>query len=164
MLKHLSREAESAPLGSQSPPAKRPCPDLQVNTSRTRTGRSSAASSRCLIFHGLIGTGLVRTRSCVVQLSRTLPDCSSNILLFSWKHCVKLTPRTSSLKKDPSKPSVCHRQNHVRPCFLFVSCPSSSSSSSSPPSHPTGETGRKSKENTSCSAGISHPPLKLCFL
>ncbi|XP_068452789.1 acetyl-coenzyme A synthetase, cytoplasmic isoform X3 [Clinocottus analis] len=30
MLKHLSREAEETPLGSQSPPAKRFCPDLQV--------------------------------------------------------------------------------------------------------------------------------------
>ncbi|TNN87768.1 Acetyl-coenzyme A synthetase, cytoplasmic [Liparis tanakae] len=30
MLKHLSKEAEETPLGSQSPPAKRPCPDLQV--------------------------------------------------------------------------------------------------------------------------------------
>ncbi|XP_029291580.1 acetyl-coenzyme A synthetase, cytoplasmic-like isoform X3 [Cottoperca gobio] len=30
MLKHLSREAEETPLGSQSPPAKRSCPDLQV--------------------------------------------------------------------------------------------------------------------------------------
>ena len=31
MLKHLSKEAEETPLGSQSPPAKRSCPDLQVN-------------------------------------------------------------------------------------------------------------------------------------
>ncbi|XP_033987810.1 acetyl-coenzyme A synthetase, cytoplasmic isoform X3 [Trematomus bernacchii] len=30
MLKHLSKEAEETPLGSQSPPAKRSCPDLQV--------------------------------------------------------------------------------------------------------------------------------------
>ncbi|XP_038577912.1 acetyl-coenzyme A synthetase, cytoplasmic isoform X3 [Micropterus salmoides] len=30
MLKHLSKEAEDTPLGSQSPPAKRSCPDLQV--------------------------------------------------------------------------------------------------------------------------------------
>uniref|UniRef100_A0A667YFQ1 Acetyl-coenzyme A synthetase, cytoplasmic n=1 Tax=Myripristis murdjan TaxID=586833 RepID=A0A667YFQ1_9TELE len=30
MLKHLSKEAEETPLGSQSPPAKRACPDLQV--------------------------------------------------------------------------------------------------------------------------------------
>ncbi|XP_054465914.1 acetyl-coenzyme A synthetase, cytoplasmic-like isoform X3 [Anoplopoma fimbria] len=30
MLKHLSKEAEESPLGSQSPPAKRSCPDLQV--------------------------------------------------------------------------------------------------------------------------------------
>lgn len=31
MLKHLSKEAEETLLGSQSPPAKRPCSDLQVN-------------------------------------------------------------------------------------------------------------------------------------
>uniref|UniRef100_A0A8C8HY51 Propionate--CoA ligase n=1 Tax=Oncorhynchus tshawytscha TaxID=74940 RepID=A0A8C8HY51_ONCTS len=30
MLKHLSKEVEAIPLVSQSPPAKRPCPDLQV--------------------------------------------------------------------------------------------------------------------------------------
>uniref|UniRef100_A0A3Q3LDW7 Acetyl-coenzyme A synthetase, cytoplasmic n=1 Tax=Mastacembelus armatus TaxID=205130 RepID=A0A3Q3LDW7_9TELE len=30
MLKHLSKEAEKTHLGSQSPPAKRSCPDLQV--------------------------------------------------------------------------------------------------------------------------------------
>ncbi|XP_029012250.1 acetyl-coenzyme A synthetase, cytoplasmic isoform X2 [Betta splendens] len=30
MLKHLSKEAEDAALGCQSPPAKRSCPDLQV--------------------------------------------------------------------------------------------------------------------------------------
>ncbi|XP_034447082.1 acetyl-coenzyme A synthetase, cytoplasmic isoform X2 [Hippoglossus hippoglossus] len=30
MLRHLSKEAEETSLGSQSPPAKRPCPDLQV--------------------------------------------------------------------------------------------------------------------------------------
>ncbi|XP_018516974.1 acetyl-coenzyme A synthetase, cytoplasmic isoform X3 [Lates calcarifer] len=30
MLKHLSKEAEETSLGSQSPPAKRSCPDLQV--------------------------------------------------------------------------------------------------------------------------------------
>ncbi|XP_022618822.1 acetyl-coenzyme A synthetase, cytoplasmic isoform X3 [Seriola dumerili] len=30
MLKHLSKGAEETSLGSQSPPAKRPCPDLQV--------------------------------------------------------------------------------------------------------------------------------------
>uniref|UniRef100_A0A8C7KQY7 Propionate--CoA ligase n=1 Tax=Oncorhynchus kisutch TaxID=8019 RepID=A0A8C7KQY7_ONCKI len=30
MLKHLSKEVEAIPLSSQSPPAKRPCPDLQV--------------------------------------------------------------------------------------------------------------------------------------
>ncbi|XP_029291579.1 acetyl-coenzyme A synthetase, cytoplasmic-like isoform X2 [Cottoperca gobio] len=35
MLKHLSREAEETPLGSQSPPAKRSCPDLQEK----QTGR-----------------------------------------------------------------------------------------------------------------------------
>ncbi|KAM4610796.1 acetyl-coenzyme A synthetase, cytoplasmic isoform 2-T3 [Polymixia lowei] len=29
MLKHLSKEVEECPLGSQSPPAKRSCPDLQ---------------------------------------------------------------------------------------------------------------------------------------
>uniref|UniRef100_A0A4W5QCP8 Propionate--CoA ligase n=1 Tax=Hucho hucho TaxID=62062 RepID=A0A4W5QCP8_9TELE len=29
MLKHLSKEVEATPLVSQSPPAKRPCPDLQ---------------------------------------------------------------------------------------------------------------------------------------
>uniref|UniRef100_A0A667Y8W6 Propionate--CoA ligase n=1 Tax=Myripristis murdjan TaxID=586833 RepID=A0A667Y8W6_9TELE len=34
MLKHLSKEAEETPLGSQSPPAKRACPDLQVNDRR----------------------------------------------------------------------------------------------------------------------------------
>ncbi|KAF3697372.1 Acetyl-coenzyme A synthetase, cytoplasmic [Channa argus] len=30
VLKHLSKETEDTPLGSQSPPAKRSCPDLQV--------------------------------------------------------------------------------------------------------------------------------------
>lgn len=30
MLKHLSKDTEDAALGSQSPPAKRSCPDLQV--------------------------------------------------------------------------------------------------------------------------------------
>ncbi|XP_068599535.1 acetyl-coenzyme A synthetase, cytoplasmic isoform X3 [Brachionichthys hirsutus] len=30
MLKHLSKEAQESPLRSQSPPAKRPCPELQV--------------------------------------------------------------------------------------------------------------------------------------
>ncbi|XP_063739015.1 acetyl-coenzyme A synthetase, cytoplasmic isoform X4 [Eleginops maclovinus] len=30
VLKHLSKEAEETPVGSQSPPAKRSCPDLQV--------------------------------------------------------------------------------------------------------------------------------------
>ncbi|XP_060914290.1 acetyl-coenzyme A synthetase, cytoplasmic-like isoform X3 [Labrus mixtus] len=30
MLKHLSKDVEESPLGSQSPPAKRTCPDLQV--------------------------------------------------------------------------------------------------------------------------------------
>ncbi|TKS76498.1 Acetyl-coenzyme A synthetase, cytoplasmic [Collichthys lucidus] len=30
MLKHLSKEADETPLGSQSPPAKRSCPDLQI--------------------------------------------------------------------------------------------------------------------------------------
>ncbi|XP_010901861.1 acetyl-coenzyme A synthetase, cytoplasmic isoform X2 [Esox lucius] len=30
VLKHLSKEVEATPLGSQSPPAKRPCPDMQV--------------------------------------------------------------------------------------------------------------------------------------
>lgn len=34
MLKHLSKEAEDASLGSQSPPAKRSCPDLQVPWNR----------------------------------------------------------------------------------------------------------------------------------
>ncbi|XP_075952973.1 acetyl-coenzyme A synthetase, cytoplasmic [Anarhichas minor] len=36
MLKHLSKEAEETPLGSQSPPAKRSCPDLQQEK---QTGR-----------------------------------------------------------------------------------------------------------------------------
>ncbi|XP_035863934.1 uncharacterized protein LOC118496420 [Sander lucioperca] len=36
MLKHLSKEEGDAPLGSQSPPAKRPCPDLQQEK---QTGR-----------------------------------------------------------------------------------------------------------------------------
>lgn len=36
MLKHLSKEAEECPLGSQSPPAKRACPDLQQEN---QTGR-----------------------------------------------------------------------------------------------------------------------------
>ncbi|KAK2851962.1 hypothetical protein Q5P01_008238 [Channa striata] len=36
MLKHLSKEAEDSPLGSQSPPAKRSCPDLQQEN---QTGR-----------------------------------------------------------------------------------------------------------------------------
>lgn len=33
VLKHLSKEAEETAPGSQSPPTKRPCPDLQVKTS-----------------------------------------------------------------------------------------------------------------------------------
>uniref|UniRef100_A0A665W3T3 Propionate--CoA ligase n=1 Tax=Echeneis naucrates TaxID=173247 RepID=A0A665W3T3_ECHNA len=38
MLKHLSKEEETS-VGSQSPPAKRPCPDLQVNVKlQTRAG------------------------------------------------------------------------------------------------------------------------------
>lgn len=36
MLKHLSKEADETPLGSQSPPAKRSCPDLQQEK---QTGR-----------------------------------------------------------------------------------------------------------------------------
>lgn len=60
MLKHLSKEAEETPLGSQSPPAKRSCPDLQVNHKlETRTGPFQARpKSRCdlwlkhLIFSG----------------------------------------------------------------------------------------------------------------
>uniref|UniRef100_A0A8C7DVK0 Propionate--CoA ligase n=1 Tax=Oncorhynchus kisutch TaxID=8019 RepID=A0A8C7DVK0_ONCKI len=34
MLKHLSKEVEAIPLVSQSPPAKRPCPDLQQEKQR----------------------------------------------------------------------------------------------------------------------------------
>lgn len=41
VLKHLSREEEETPLGSQSPPAKRSCPDLQVKT-RTKPTWTSA--------------------------------------------------------------------------------------------------------------------------
>ncbi|XP_021422190.2 acetyl-coenzyme A synthetase, cytoplasmic isoform X1 [Oncorhynchus mykiss] len=36
MLKHLSKEVEAIPLSSQSPPAKRPCPDLQQEKQKDR--------------------------------------------------------------------------------------------------------------------------------
>ncbi|KAL1021361.1 hypothetical protein UPYG_G00012320 [Umbra pygmaea] len=36
MLKHLSKEAEAPPLGCLSPPAKRPCPDMQQEKQKDR--------------------------------------------------------------------------------------------------------------------------------
>lgn len=78
MLRHLSKAAEEAPPGSQSPPAKRACPDPQVNTTETPLEHSVAVPSRCPIVLFLSFVFLLRTCSgSLLQIRCSLGVCDS---------------------------------------------------------------------------------------